>query len=620
MNIPLDEVIYFDAIVTTPSTGAAVDADSTPTFAVYEEETDTDIGVGGNLTKRTSLTGNYRGTFTLSAANGFEVGKWYVVIGSAVVGGVTGKAVLKSFRVVLAEATAGKPIVDASSVLDVDMTAHQTQGTLGQAIGDPVADTNTIFKATVTDASGATIGIDTTALVSATGAGSLTTKTADSATLTTGSTISGAYTDTATDDNTYWITAPVTPAVGGFGLRQQLVFNLPLARTPVNIVIRGYWTGSGQVADVYALRNDGSGTYDKLTNTGTNLASRTTELLYTIPLPRDYADDSGGSFNIVTLEFRTASTTTSHRLRLDQVLVSHLDEQTATTLVVPTAADIWNYVSRSLTTPGIEPTIPPSVEEIRQEIDDNSAQLAAIVLQLDDIPTTTEFNSRTLLSADYAQAGDEMDLVDAPNAMALSAIAVEVESHLLDEGDSQLLINAIVGAIGNTNIDQVVLVAAIRADLERSGGNLNTLLARLTAPRAANLDNLDALVSSRMATFVYTTPPTAAAVASQVRVELGTELGRLDASVSSRASLGDEMTIVDGSISENTFTLPTEVAGTPTGVLGMLRWVAHRLGLRRVRRDDIGKTIETYLEDGTTIATTNSYTSISQVDDIGPAS
>lgn len=116
MEIPLDEVLFGDAITSTPSTGAAVDADAAPTFAVYEEATDTDIGVGGNMTKRTSLTGNYRWTFTASAANGFEVGKWYSVIGSAVVGGVTGKAVLRNFRIVLAEAVVGSPKVDVETI------------------------------------------------------------------------------------------------------------------------------------------------------------------------------------------------------------------------------------------------------------------------------------------------------------------------------------------------------------------------------------------------------------------------------------------------------------------------------------------------------------------------
>lgn len=57
----------------------------------------------------------------------------------------------------------------------------------------------------------------------------------------------------------------------------------------------------------------------------------------------------------------------------------------------------------------------------------------------------------------------------------VEAIAVAVESHLLNEGDSQQLINAIVSAIGNSNVDETILVAAIRADLERTGGDLKSI-------------------------------------------------------------------------------------------------------------------------------------------------
>lgn len=53
----------------------------------------------------------------------------------------------------------------ADAVWDEDATGHQTQGTFGQAIGDPVADTGTIFKATVTDATGVTVGTDTATLL-----------------------------------------------------------------------------------------------------------------------------------------------------------------------------------------------------------------------------------------------------------------------------------------------------------------------------------------------------------------------------------------------------------------------------------------------------------------------
>lgn len=58
---------------------------------------------------------------------------------------------------------------NADAVWDEDATAHQTGGTFGQAIGDPGADTNTIFKATVTDATGATVGVDVAAVLVDTG-------------------------------------------------------------------------------------------------------------------------------------------------------------------------------------------------------------------------------------------------------------------------------------------------------------------------------------------------------------------------------------------------------------------------------------------------------------------
>jgi len=60
------------------------------------------------MTKRTDKIGNYRGTFTASAANGFEVGKYYSIVVSATVGEVAGKCVASSFRLTAAETTAGK--------------------------------------------------------------------------------------------------------------------------------------------------------------------------------------------------------------------------------------------------------------------------------------------------------------------------------------------------------------------------------------------------------------------------------------------------------------------------------------------------------------------------------
>lgn len=136
MNIPIDDVVHFDVITSNPYTGAAVDADAVPTFAVYEEATDTDIGIGGNMTKRVSLTGNYRGTFTASAANGFEAGKWYAVIVSATVDTIVGKARALHFRCVLAEVTAGVPLVQTNVITDGAIVAATFATAALNAISD----------------------------------------------------------------------------------------------------------------------------------------------------------------------------------------------------------------------------------------------------------------------------------------------------------------------------------------------------------------------------------------------------------------------------------------------------------------------------------------------------
>jgi len=125
-------------------------------------------------------------------------------------------------------------------------------------------------------------------------------------------------------------------------------------------------------------------------------------------------------------------------------------------------------------------------------------------------------------------------------------IAAAVEGSLLNEADGQAVLNALVGAIGNTNLSEVSLVAAVRADLERTGGKLDSI-PTTSAPSASTvagavrtelgteLGRIDAAISSRLASADYTAPtaaPTAAQNASAVRTELSTELARIDAPIS----------------------------------------------------------------------------------------
>lgn len=62
--------------------------------------------------------------------------------------------------------TAGTNLNDiaAGDVWAVDATTQQTQGTFGQAIGDPVADTTTIYQAVATDAAGDNVSVDVAAV------------------------------------------------------------------------------------------------------------------------------------------------------------------------------------------------------------------------------------------------------------------------------------------------------------------------------------------------------------------------------------------------------------------------------------------------------------------------
>jgi hypothetical protein len=137
MNPELEETIILDFITSSPTTGAAADADSTPTCAVYEETNDTAI-LTPTVVKRTSLTGNYRVPVACTAANGFEVGKSYAVIASATVGSVAAKAMVSNFQVravgVTISATTANQLADALLKRDLSAVTGEAARSLLNAV------------------------------------------------------------------------------------------------------------------------------------------------------------------------------------------------------------------------------------------------------------------------------------------------------------------------------------------------------------------------------------------------------------------------------------------------------------------------------------------------------
>lgn len=99
--------------------------------------------------------------------------------------------------------------------------------------------------------------------------------------------------------------------------------------------------------------------------------------------------------------------------------------------------------------------------------------------------------------------------------------------------------------VANLEADSIAAIAALN---NLSAGGVRTEL-------STELGRIDAAISSRNAT----TPPTAAAVATQVRAELGTELARIDAAISTRnATTPDNASIT--AIKGKTDNLPSDPA------------------------------------------------------------
>lgn len=94
--VELGDIFFNDFITTSPTTGNVVDADSVPTVEVFEDDNDTPI-LSYDSVKRVSKTGNYRVRIAATTANGYEVGKSYNVVVTAIVEGVTSKVVSASF-------------------------------------------------------------------------------------------------------------------------------------------------------------------------------------------------------------------------------------------------------------------------------------------------------------------------------------------------------------------------------------------------------------------------------------------------------------------------------------------------------------------------------------------
>jgi hypothetical protein len=134
-----------------------------------------------------------------------------------------------------------------------------------------------------------------------------------------------------------------------------------------------------------------------------------------------------------------------------------------------------------------------------------------------------------------------------------TAIAVAVEQAILNEGDGNAILEAIVGAIGNSNVDEIALVAAIRADIERNGGMLDLIPTNPLLTNDSRLDRIDVNVSTRLATSSYTAPDNAGVASANTKLDHRPTLAQIEAST----VLAKEATVATRATQTSVNAIPT---------------------------------------------------------------
>lgn len=129
-SVVLGDNVVFSVCTHDPDSGILTDADSVPTYRVYEDQTDTAI-LTGSLTKLddANTTGFYTALIACTSGNGFELGKSYTVYIQAAVGSDTG-GIAYGFNVMHnTYTTAGVVDANVQYINDVAITGDGASGT-----------------------------------------------------------------------------------------------------------------------------------------------------------------------------------------------------------------------------------------------------------------------------------------------------------------------------------------------------------------------------------------------------------------------------------------------------------------------------------------------------------
>lgn len=157
--VGLGDSLWLHFGTSSASTGAAANADSTPTVTVAEDGTD----MAYSPTVSNVATGLYKVQIDATSGNGFEAGKRYSVYAVATVGGVTGRDGIGEFEVLATDLNTGVASVSAAvTVGTVNADAINASALAASAVAEIQAGLSTLDAAAVRAAVGlASSNLDT---------------------------------------------------------------------------------------------------------------------------------------------------------------------------------------------------------------------------------------------------------------------------------------------------------------------------------------------------------------------------------------------------------------------------------------------------------------------------
>jgi hypothetical protein len=567
--IPIDEVIVFDITTHDPATGGVIDADSAPTFDVFEETTDTPILDDQTMTKRTSLTGNYRGSITASAANGFEAGKWYSVIVTATVDSITAKDVTKNFRVVPAESSAGVPKVDVSHAAGTAWASGAI--TAASIASDAITDAKVASDVTIASVTGA-VGSVTGAV------GSVTGNVGGNVTGSVGSVATGGITSSSFAAGAINAAAIATGAIDADAIADNAIDAGAIAADAItNAKIADGAISAGKLASdtITAAKIAADAITDAKVASDVTIASVTGAVGSVTGAVGSVTGNVGGnvtgsvgsvaSGGITDASFAANAITAA---KLDPDVTTELQAGLATASALATVA---GYIDTEVAS--ILSSVLALVAAGYSQTGTAQAGAAGTITLASGASSSDDFyNNQIVVIASGTGAGQARFISDYTGSSRVAAVATWVTNPDNTSVYYVLPFGAIPGATAPTAAEvrqemdnNSTRLAAIETDTQDIQGRLPAALVSghmssdavaisgsTTAADnvEANVANLDATVSSRLASAGYTAPPSAATNASAVRTELTTELGRIDATVSSRATPAQVNTEADTALSD----------------------------------------------------------------------